>query len=694
MTASIPSGTWLWNLVDAGARSLLMAAAVGIGLKVLRASNVIARKAAWTLVLAAALTMPILAPWAQNQSWMPIQAPVVPLQTWMNQLGTFTRISAPDRAAPLRHIFPTRAEALPVEGTQLSIAGGDHFPAPAIAMDGHRISRVASHELSPKPASEETAFLIYAAIAILLVIRIGFGCIATARLWIRATPILDIAGQLETDPKTRWSRDVSSPVTVGSGILLPEDYRSWDAQKLRVVLAHESSHVRQGDFYLQLTAALYAAVFWFSPLGWWLKRTLCDLSEAISDRAAVSEAATHASYAQVLLEFAALPRTTRIGVAMAREGRLSHRIERLLDESRFRRAFAGGRGRIVVAALLAPLALFAATSLIRVQAAGQEQAAPSSPAIPPAPAATDGLPAPAAPAAPGMPALPPTPGEPAEMGGPPAAPGAAPRTGSIPPQGVRIVGAIGSGHSYSYSRAQSEGSSDSDGSRTSSDGQHYSYSYSDDGESYALISNKDKEHIRFSGDWMEGRREQLEKARQMAHGDFLWFTHQGKSYVIDDPATVASIEAMYKPMEELGRRQEELGRQQEELGRQQEKLGESMSQASIPAPDVSKEMAQLNAAMAKLNAAKGKTVTQEQLAELQEKLAELQGRIGSLQGDVGARQGEIGEQQGELGAKQGRLGEQQGRLGEEQGRIAKEADLKVKSIIDQSLENGKARPVE
>ena len=45
------------------------------------------------------------------------------------------------------------------------------------------------------------------------------------------------------------------------------------------------SHVRQRDFYLQLLAGLYAALFWFSPLGWWLKRKLSDLGEAISDRA-------------------------------------------------------------------------------------------------------------------------------------------------------------------------------------------------------------------------------------------------------------------------------------------------------------------------------------------------------------------------------------------------------------------------
>ncbi len=169
--------------------------------------------------------------------------------------------------------------------------------------------------------------------------------------------------------RLRSSRRVSSPVTVGSGVVLPADYQEWDAEKLRIVLAHERSHVRQGDFYLQAIAGLYAALFWFSPLGWWLKRKLSDLSEAISDRAGLEEAASHASYARILLEFAALPRRAQIGVAMARTGRLSQRIERLLNENSFRQAFAGNRRRFIAALVLVPVALFSATALIRVEAA-------------------------------------------------------------------------------------------------------------------------------------------------------------------------------------------------------------------------------------------------------------------------------------------------------------------------------------
>ncbi len=85
---------------------------------------------------------------------------------------------------------------------------------------------------------------------------------------------------------------IASPVTIGSGIVLPANYKEWDRVKLRVVVAHERSHVRQMDFYLQLLAGIYTAIFWFSPLGWWLKRTLASLGEAIGDRAGLDAAAS------------------------------------------------------------------------------------------------------------------------------------------------------------------------------------------------------------------------------------------------------------------------------------------------------------------------------------------------------------------------------------------------------------------
>jgi len=213
-------------------------------------------------------------------------------------------------------------------------------------------------------------------VAAALFLRLALGLTATLRLWFSGTPISpQKMGCGSSSLPVRASSRISSPLSIGSAILLPADYETWDQEKLRIVLAHESSHIRQGDFYLQVLAGLYASLVWFSPLGWWLKRELADLAEAISDRAGIEQAESPTLYAQILLEFAAAPRPAAVGVPMARPGSLSRRIERLLDDHAFHRAFAGSR-RALVAVVLVPIASFVATAMVRVQAASMPKSAP------------------------------------------------------------------------------------------------------------------------------------------------------------------------------------------------------------------------------------------------------------------------------------------------------------------------------
>jgi hypothetical protein len=695
---------WLVALADAAARALLVAGIVWAGLRLVGMRNVVAQKIAWGSVLAGALLMPFAASWAARSAWVPAEATVVvPAQAWLHAAASAVLphkvVPRSDHSTTAQTQWISAQPATPAHAAMVVAAPvsspTDRFPAPAISNSG--FAGGGNEPRSVTPAKEyylplsDLAWLAYAMVGLALLLRLFYGLGAAVGLWQSAEPVhLDVPS-LAAGLHLRSSSWVSSPVTVGSGVVLPADYHEWDAEKLSIVLAHERSHVRQGDFYLQALAGLYAALFWFSPLGWWLKRKLSDLSEAISDRAGLEEARSHASYARILLEFAALPRRTQIGVAMARTGRLSQRIERLLNENSFRQAFAGGRQRFIAVLVIVFGALFSATALIRVEAARIL----SQPVIAQGPStgqshpenATDGGPA-IAPAAAKAPVAP-------VVGQAPSAPTSP--TGSKPAVAASAPAAPeddADQDSDASSSAQCTRSSSSYvSSRTSghSHGEHgYGYAYSSNGESYAYVSGNDR-HAHFSGDLHNG---EIDKARNMAHGDFLWFSHNGKSYVVDDPQTMAQIQAMYKPMEELGRQQEELGRQQEVLGRQQEELGRKQEQASVPTPDIAKEMADLNAAAASLQAKKNATITVDELADLQGKIGELQGKLGDLQGQVGQKQGELGREQGRLGAQQGRLGERQGRLGAEQGRLARDADVKIKSIIDESLKDGKAKPVQ
>ncbi|MGA3047932.1 MAG: M56 family metallopeptidase [Terracidiphilus sp.] len=710
-------------LIEAALRALVVALTVGTGLRLFRVSNVLAQKIAWGLVLASAVAMPQLmrlhvlpssltvkvpaARWtmASEDSALPetvvLSAPVAELPVTSS---TAISVSRPKpRAAHLIHA-PIVSDRQPELAPQVP----PQEALPALAQPSATLifaRQTALPDATRLLRPEMLAALLYLAVCATLLFRMFYGLVMASRIWFAAALYeADLGSNPEQNPalglRVRFSFAISSPVTIGSGVLLPADCLNWDREKLRIVLAHERAHVRQGDFYLQLLAGLYTAAFWFSPLGWWLKHKLSDLSEAISDRAGLKEAASRTSYAQVLLEFAAMPRPTVLGVAMARSSNLSHRIERFLDESRFRQAFAGSYRRVLLVVLLVPIALFAGTAFVRVEAATLGQSAPAMPAPTAAPNPT---PAPEAAPVPAVSAVP------ADFTTPPASDQAAPASPSAPaapavepaapalpePPDNNDTVIVGPGQSLTISKDGTITNTNTDSSphgQSTSVGHGYAYRWSSDGDSYAIVTGPG-EHYTFSGEWSGNFAEQIERARKLAHGKFLLFTHDDKTYIVDDPQIAAQIEAMYAPMEALGKLQEALGLQQEELGKQQEKLGHQQESVNIRLPDLSKEMAALNAATAKLQAKAGSTVSQEELAETEAKLAEVQSRLGELQSELGDRQGSFGEMQGKLGEQQGKLGEEQGRLGEKQGRLAEEADRKVRSIIDRSLRDGKAHPV-
>lgn len=343
-------------MIESALRALMVAAVVSVGLRLLRVSNVPVRKAAWSVVLVASLAMPFLmrvpvpAGWAGRLGWVvpirarQIAAPVVMKKSVASgHLQAVAILTSPDhRKVVLSAPEPssTVISASPMTEPAMTEAAnpetqGLHWPAP-----GRLIA------------------MIYLVVCGALLLRLVWGLGVALRLWMTADLVSPLVAP---EPNVRSSSKIPSPVTIGSGIVLPASYTEWEMKKLRMVLAHERSHVRQLDFYLQLLAGLYTALFWFSPLGWWLRRTLSSLGEAIGDRAGIDAAASRTGYAEILLEFAAMPRQTLPGVAMARPGNLSRRIEWLLNEHHFRSAFAEGRRRAWVSLLLIPAALFAAT---------------------------------------------------------------------------------------------------------------------------------------------------------------------------------------------------------------------------------------------------------------------------------------------------------------------------------------------
>jgi peptidoglycan hydrolase CwlO-like protein len=510
---------------------------------------------------------------------------------------------------------------------------------------------VSTHRLTTQPEPHSAihySLLIYSAVAGFLFVRLILGLGLALKLRKQAVP-------LDAAVDVRISQQIAAPVTVASTILLPPASTQWEPAKLSIVLKHEQSHVQRADFYILLFAGLHCAIFWFSPFSWWLQKCLSELGEALSDHAALEVAESRTAYAETLLEFASAGQWPLTAVAMARSSSLRSRIERLLSDHLYTEAFSGKRQLPFLAAALVIFSAAASTSLVRAHAA--ETPAPHQVAEPAA-----------APPAPPSPVAPP----PAE-----AATGTSTGNGS----------SYSDGQSSSSTVATNQTTTDED---IDSSSQGFSYASNHNGDAFALVTGNGDSHISFSGSFDND----FQRIRSTTPGDFIYYRHNGKSYVIQDPILVAKAKSLYAPMQELGRRQEALGKQQEALGTQQEALGKRQEQVSISTPDLKKELASLTEATDQLKQLQSQpTIDREALADLQEKIGEIQGRLGELQGAAGEQQGALGEQQGKLGEEQGKLGEEQGRIGEQQGKIAEEAQRQLKPLIDQAIRDGQAKPV-
>lgn len=168
------------------------------------------------------------------------------------------------------------------------------------------------------------------------------------------------------------SGSVTMPVTFGwlhPVVLMPEASLEWAAQPLREALLHELSHVRRGDWPIQVIARAACALHWFDPLVWLLCRRLLLEAELACDDAVLRAGTGAAGYAERLVSLARQVRATArrpaSAVALARPSGLARRVAAILDSGRRR----GGPGRLAVtgaaATALLLLLLVAPARLVR-----------------------------------------------------------------------------------------------------------------------------------------------------------------------------------------------------------------------------------------------------------------------------------------------------------------------------------------
>ena len=328
-------------------RSAVVAIAAAVLLWLFRVKDPSVRLAAWTAVLFGSLLIPAL-----NMTLPAVSLPEVP-----------------------GYDAPSAARSLDSSNFAL------HPPAAQLP------KLAASRQPSRWPV---LLLAVYSLGAGFLLLRLVTGLLLSRRLIRRSRP----TGRcLEGGLAIHDSSDLTVPAAVGPFrplVVLPRDWREWDAAKLEAVLAHEQSHVRRHDPAVQLLSALHQALLWFSPLSWWMHNRIVRLAEEASDDAALAATNDRVSYAETLLQFIerGMQETHWEGVAMARYGKADDRIDRILDGT----AISRGVTRFNLATILA---LGAAVVFLAAAAIPGQAQAPLAPMAPVGPAAPQAPQAPA-----------------------------------------------------------------------------------------------------------------------------------------------------------------------------------------------------------------------------------------------------------------------------------------------------------
>jgi len=336
-------------------RSSVLIAAGALLLRLLRVKNPSLRLTAWTAILAGSLAIPLLA----------TALPKVPV-------AIMRALVQPTAIAPAGTTRKPESELLP------PVAEYSTVPA------------------SRRPRGDKpfewvrAAALVYAFAAGALLLRLFVGLYLSLAMLRRARPTGIAAEGIDI----RESDDIASPVTAGIFrpiMLLPPDWRKWDAAKLAAIVAHERSHVRRRDPVVQFVSAIHRSLLWVSPFSWFLHRSIIRTAEEVSDDDAVAVICDRVSYAEILLEFTqrSLCQRKWMVVQMARYDRPEKRIRRVLNS-------ASGARRITRWGVTAVLAI--ASPLAYVVAAAHPQVS-SQPTPLPVPVAAASTLAPQQPAA-------------------------------------------------------------------------------------------------------------------------------------------------------------------------------------------------------------------------------------------------------------------------------------------------------
>ncbi len=397
-TLLIEYAWWLVGLLVAlSLKVLLLALVVWAGLAIGRVRSATWAHRVWSFCLVAMLAMPLLAilaptiplPWSEALAWKTSNEPTEKILGTVNQAAP-----SPAQEATTEPVLSNTPPSLPEENQPVTsqqptfTAPPSPAPiAPAVSAPTVQPSQSVSPTLQPWPSGIDLFVVglasLYLAGWAIMVVRLAWAFLQCRRLIKRSSPA-EIPGEvahLAGNTSVLQSPDISVPLCQGiwqTIILLPTDWKTWDASLLRMVVSHEAEHVRRRDPLVACLAAVSTTLYWFHPIAWWLQRTLADLAEHACDDAVIGALGERNHYARILLDMARRVsekgrRLQPICVGMARKLEIEERVERVIDTNRPLSKRIGLQASTLLLMLVAATSLITAGLTITSQVLAQDE---------------------------------------------------------------------------------------------------------------------------------------------------------------------------------------------------------------------------------------------------------------------------------------------------------------------------------
>jgi hypothetical protein len=227
------------------------------------------------------------------------------------------------------------------------------------------------------------------------------------------------------------------------------------------------------------------------------------------------------------------------------------------------------------------------------------------------------------------------------------------------------------------------------------------------GESYALVGEGD-EGFNMTGnsaDWSS-----IKQLKRSIKGEFLWFRDGGKSWIVQDPDTLAKAHAAWAPVDQLGKQMDAYGKEMDKHGKVMESLGKEMEQAAggmqVDLPrvrELERKMNELGRQMSSVGQQIGKAGSDSERDRLNDKMNGLGRQMNELgeqmraahesegQRRARASMDEVGKRMNEAGKPMDELGKQMDVLGKQMDRESKTADKTMRGLIRDAMAKGLAQ---